>query len=276
MAAQPDEVAAACDWPVFEADKHARHLRLVTERGRLTARLMADPDYCEPRLAGWWAWGACIWIGGGWCAGDGPWHAEACDDEGFPVLTCGDAGTGVKRQLPHLGDAGTGVKRQLPHLGDAGKGVVRQLPHLNAGRGVCSARRAHLREWFAELAEAFRGARIACGDWERICSPGTMTRNGICAVLLDPPYSQTEPVYAHDGREISACVREWCHANGANRQLRIALCGHAGEHEALEAVGWTVDTWEKRSGYQGADDRERIWFSPGCLRAEKTAQLELF
>jgi hypothetical protein len=48
--------------------------------------------------------------------------------------------------------------------------------------------------------------------------------------------------------------------------LRIALCGHDTEHNALEEMGWTAETWDKVGGYQGADDRERIWFSPGCLK----------
>jgi DNA adenine methylase len=99
-------------------------------------------------------------------------------------------------------------------------------------------------------------------------SPGTMTRNGPTAVVLDPPYSQTEAVYAHDGADISGEVRAWCMANGADPRLRVALCGHAGEHEALEGKGWDVATWEKAGGYQGADDRERIWFSPGCKKPE--------
>jgi hypothetical protein len=57
---------------------------------------------------------------------------------------------------------------------------------------------------------------------------------------------------------------------------RIALCGHDTEHNELEAMGWIVETWGKRGGYQGADDRERIWFSPHCLRPEGVDQLSLF
>jgi hypothetical protein len=286
----PDETAEAACCPVNEADLHARHLRLVTECGRLTDRLMADPDYCEPVLAGWWAWGACVWIGSGWCDGTGPWIAEP-DDEGVPVLVrgtagagvnrklphLGTAGRGVNRQLPHLGDAGTGVNRKLPHLGDAGKGVNRQLPHLgDAGKGVNrqlkSDRLEWITEWFRHLQSRLRDARVCCGDWTRVMSVGTMTLNGVCAVLLDPPYSQTEPVYAKDGREISAAVREWCQKHGGNKRLRIALCGHEGEHNALESDGWTVETWAKLGGYQGADDRERIWFSPHCL-SDRQARL---
>jgi hypothetical protein len=248
----PAETAEAAAQPVFEADIHARHLALVTRRETLTARLCADPDYCDPRLAGWWAWGACVWIGGGWCAGDGPWQAEP-DGDGVPVFTL-SGGTGVNRQLPHLG-GGTGVNRQLPHLGNAGMG------------GLTADRLAWVASWFVTLQDSFRDARVACWDWARICSPGTMTRNGPCAVLLDPPYSQTAAVYAVDSNTVAHDVRAWCQANGDNSLLRIALCGHEGEHNALETAGWSVETWDKGGGYQGADDRERIWFSPACRGA---------
>lgn len=254
MQHNPEAVADAACWPVNECDLHARHLWLVNNAPKLVARLMADPDYCEPRTAGWWIWGACSWIGGGWCAGGGPWRAEP-DEDGVPALTRGDGGNGVNRKLPHLGDGGKGVNRRLD--GD---------------------RLAWLREWFAELQRGMGEARVCCGDWSRIMSPGTMTRNGTAAVLLDPPYSLTGAVYANDSSTVSGDVREWCRANGDDPHLRIALCGHAGEgHEALEALGWTVATWDKTGGYQGADDRERIWFSPACLRPEEqTAQLNMF
>jgi hypothetical protein len=233
----PDETAAAASQPVFECDLHARHLKLVNGKAALAERLMADPEFCDPTLAGWWAWGACVWIGGGWCAGDGPWHAEP-DAEGVAVFTLGDGGTGVNRKLPHLGNGGTGEE---------------------------AAMLERATEWFSALRDSFRGARIACGDWERICSVGSMTRNGICAVLLDPPYSQTAAVYANDSSTVAHEVRAWCVANGHDPLLRIALCGHDTEHNELEGMGWSVETWDKSGGYQGADDRERIWFSPACL-----------
>jgi hypothetical protein len=28
---------------------------------------MSDPDYFDPKVAGWWVWGQCLWIGSGWC-----------------------------------------------------------------------------------------------------------------------------------------------------------------------------------------------------------------
>lgn len=237
MLHDPEAVAEAACWPVNECDLHARHLWLVNNLPKLAARLMADPEYHEPRTAGWWAWGACSWIGGGWCAGDGPWHAEP-DEDGVPALTLGDGGMGVNR-----------------NKGD----------HF-----------AWLTGWFRDLQAAMEGARVCCGDWSRIMSPGTMTRNGTAAVLLDPPYSLTKAVYAHDSSTVSGDVRRWCIQNGDNPLLRIALCGHDTEHNELESLCWTVETWAKSGGYQGADDRERIWFSPACLGGKDESQLSLF
>ena len=50
-------VAEALDWPVNEADLFARHIWLVQQSEGLLARLHADPDYYDARIAGWWAWG---------------------------------------------------------------------------------------------------------------------------------------------------------------------------------------------------------------------------
>ena len=80
--AAPDEVAKVADWPVSECDLHARHLVLVDRRKGLTDRLIADPYYCDATLAGWWVWGACAWIGSGWCSGEGPSRQAS-------VTTCG-------------------------------------------------------------------------------------------------------------------------------------------------------------------------------------------
>ena len=259
----PQETAQYASAPVNECDLHAKHLYLVRNAVLLAQKLSADPDYCDPKIAGWWAWGATVWIGSGWCNGSGPWT----EVDGLFVNAkdnLGDGGTGVNRQLPHLGDGGTGVNRQLPHLGNGGKGVTAQ-------------RTEWVTKWFIELQDSLRDVRICCGDWLRIMSIGTMTRNGVAGVVLDPPYSQTKAVYAHDCNTISSEVREWCKKYGNNPLLRIALGGHDGEHNELESMGWSVETWDKSGGYQGEDDRERIWFSPNCIPEQKEfEQLSLF
>ena len=99
-----------------------------------------------------------------------------------------------------------------------------------------------------------------------------------CGVVLDPPYDDGEASYAINER-ISSQVRAWAKEHGANERFRIALCGYEGEHDELEALGWDVVAWKANGGYgsrsQGAaranSSRERIWFSPGCLRSSQLA-----
>jgi len=267
MKQAPKEVAIHASSPVNECDLHARHLWLVNNAQKLTSRLMADPDYFESKTAGWWAWGLCLWIGHGWCSGQGGWMAQE-DEGGIPTLvSLSNGGQGVSRRLPHLGDGGQGVAKKLPHLGDGGQGVAKKLPHLGDG-GKEAQRLEFLNTWFAKLSDLLYDSRTCCGSWEQVLSVGTITRNGIAGVLLDPPYSLTDAVYAHDSKSISGEVREWALANGENPLLRIALCGHTAEgHEMLESNGWKVAKWNS-SGYQGGDDRERIWFSPHCISPE--------
>jgi len=61
--ADPDAVAKWCDWPVNEADLHARHLWLVQGLPAHRERMMTEPDYFDAKIAGWWVWGLCQWIG---------------------------------------------------------------------------------------------------------------------------------------------------------------------------------------------------------------------
>ena len=255
VAYAPDEVDRHADWPVNENDLHARHAYLLGQRAALTARLEGDPGCYDARLAGWWVWGLCAWIGGGWCSGDGPWQVD-------------DAG-----QLVKYGDAGGGINRQLPHLGDAGQGINRNLPHLSRRGGVQG-----VADCFAQLSARLRRVRVACGDWQRVTGPSVTVHNGLTGVFLDPPYSSAEHdvTYAADTGGVSAAVRGWAIANGGHPQLRIALCGYAGEH-AMPA-DWTEVTWKAQGGYgsqgkgRGRDNagRERIWFSPHCLGARQT------
>lgn len=91
LAADPDAVARHADWPVNEADLSARHQWLVDQTA-FRERMAVDPDFYDAKIAGWWVWGLCSWIGSGWCALPKPSGED------------GDAGRGVHRKLPHLGD----------------------------------------------------------------------------------------------------------------------------------------------------------------------------
>ncbi len=109
MQAAPDEVAALCDWPVNEADLHARH-RWLHGRKEFRHRMEHEPEFYDARIAAWWIWGLSCWIGDNFCR---PSRQDA---------------------LPHL-SGGKGVARQVPHL-TGGKGVARKVPAASAGLGV--------------------------------------------------------------------------------------------------------------------------------------------
>jgi len=248
IAADPEAVAHHADWPVSEIDLFARHSWLVrTHKDSLPANLQNDPAWFDAKVAGWWVWGLCNWIGSGWCSGTGPWVYD-----GAAIID--------NRQLPHLGDAGKGINRTLPHLGDAGQGGEHP-------------RRAYILEWFGLLHDRLRDVRVTCGDWQRVCKDSVTTRHGLTAVFLDPPYDKGDMDYGAGGMGlgISGAVREWCAANGNNKALRIVLCGHAGEHDALLTEGWHLRTWTARKGYAMTDEAtensasETLWCSPHCV-----------
>ncbi len=240
--ADPEAVAKWCDWPVNEADLHARHLWLVQGVPAHRERMLTEPDYFDAKIAGWWVWGICQWIGSGWCAERKP-----------PI------------QLPHVGK-GMGVHRKRPHVGNAGRGVHRKLPHVgDAGRGGL----------FDELQARLRQVRVCCGDWSRVCGPTPTFHNGLTGVLLDPPYADTADrdasLYREDSLSVAHDVRKWAIENGDNPLMRIALCGYEGEHDMPSS--WECVSWKTKGGDGGQSKdhdnpnakRERIWFSPHCL-----------
>ena len=253
IAYDPDAVAYYADWPTNEADLFARHGWLVNRAERLKWSL-DDPDYYDAKIAGWWCWGVCNWIGSGWCQGVGPWISNGVQ------ITKGNAGKGINRQLPHLGDAGRGINRKLPHLGDAGQGEEHQ-------------RTVFIREWMRELHDRLKDVRVCCGDWSRVVKDSVTTRHGLTGLFLDPPYFKGNLDYAAGGigTDLSLQVQAWCADNGHDKNLRIVLCGHAGEHDALIQHGWHTRKWTARKGYAVTDEAvqnrkdETLWCSPYCV-----------
>jgi hypothetical protein len=173
LQADPDAVSRWADWPVNEADLHARHWWLVRQAG-FREKMHSDPDFYDAKIAGWWVWGICQWIGTGWC------HIQE---------------TAPSQQLPHLGDSGRGVHRpsqKRPHLGNPGMGVHRpkqQRPNLrHRGNGIHSqvVTNDDLHAYMLALAARLRRVRVCCGDWERICGPTPTYKQGLTGVFLDP------------------------------------------------------------------------------------------
>jgi site-specific DNA-adenine methylase len=255
----PDATAIFADWPVNEVDLFARHSWLVRQSAPLLDKLHADPEFFDPKIAGWWCWGACNWIGSGWCSGDGPWVHD-----GERIVD--------SRQLPHLGNAGRGINRQLPHL-SAGQGINRKLDDAREG-----ARRDYIFEWFRALRDRTRNVRVAAGDWSRVLADSVTIRHGLTGVFLDPPYTKGDMDYSAKGTGgvLASSVRDWCKENGDNPKLRIVLCGHAGEHDDLLSKGWRTRSWTAKKGYALTDaakensKSETLWCSPHCIKNTTT------
>jgi hypothetical protein len=231
---QPGAVYEWQDYPVSHVDLDARH-RWLTD-GTRTAELrasLADPEWPgDPKIAGWWVWGQCCWIGSGWCE--------------------------KESQIPHVGNAGMGVQSQIPHVGNAGRGVQSKIPHISdAGRGVM--------DWFLSLASRLERVRIIHGDWSRCLNHHYGASD--TAIFFDPPYKGFESLYHKEAQEklVAEAVEDWCRENGSG--IRVALCGHVGDYNL---PGWEIFRWSRgRLTYGGSKttEDEAIWFSPSCLKA---------
>ncbi|MEO7716292.1 MAG: DNA adenine methylase [Capsulimonas sp.] len=304
LQADPDGVASYARNPVNEADLHARHLWLVNQGAERIALTVRDPDFYDVKVAGWWVWGICLWIGGDWCSGKGPLKQDVDAADGVyykrphlagergiynrkPYLDTG--GRGVTRRKPSLWNGGRGVNRSKPHL-TAKAGVIKQRPHLTTPGGVqrrrpyladdmhglLASRGDDLEAYLGALSQRLRKVRVCCGDWSRVVTPSVTTENGLTGVFLDPPYAfstgRDPGIYNEDSEDLSVKVREWAIAHGQSAMLRIALCGYDGEHDMPS--DWECMPWKAHGGYAnrtGAPGRERsglerIWFSPHCLR----------
>lgn len=294
LRAASDEVAYWADYPVNETDLHSRHRWLVAQTD-FQDRMKSDPDYFDAKIAGWWVWGQCLWIGSGWC--------QRPEWEGRGVGAAKDRGIHTKRfKTNHKGTNG-GVHRRWQGGGQGGGSGVhspslttpQQKPDLSGDAGA-SGRGVHAKQWqqrpklhghgdetglaratcsgiysyLGELAVRLRRVRVCCGDWKRVLTPSVTTYIGVTGVLLDPPYAHDmrERCYSED-HDISDDVRQWAIDNGDNPDLRIALCGYDGEHEMPD--DWKCVAWKAHGGYSRTErgksnrERERIWFSPHCL-----------
>ena len=262
VAHDPEAVARWADWPVNEADLFARHLWLVnTGRDRLAA-MDTDPDWFDAKVAGWWVWGICAWIGSGWCSGTGPHTHQTAS------------------KLPHLGNAGRGVNGPDDTAFAKGGSGATGSPWANPTPDL-----PPVYGYFQLLAQRLRKVRVCCGDWTRVVTTGALNYGATVGVLLDPPYLgdvRTSDLYANDDHTIAHDVRGWAIANGDNPRYRIALCGYEPEHIDHMPDAWRMHTYSASKSYGssaggGNNDAnralERIWFSPHCLTAEAQGSL---
>lgn len=286
LQSDPEGVATYADWPVNEADLHARHLWLVNQ-AEFRERMKTDPDYFDVKIAGWWVWGICQWIGSGWCAQPG-WRGRTNAERAArgihqedvwqvrptsrPMAILNDAAR-PHRKMPYAGRdergalSRTAAKRPRLRRGQ-GRGVSRQLPQLKGyvtspSTGVLAKQNEGLIEWLSALADRLRRVRVCCGDWSRVVGPSVTHKIALTGVFLDPPYdlrvvsnkevtgrdgaAPTDKLYENHDNDISSAVREWAIENGDNPLLRIAVCGYEGEHEFPST--WQKVAWKANGGF---------------------------
>ena len=227
---QPAAVAQWADYPVSHIDLGARHVWLMAQRERIGAELH-DPDWAgDAKVAGWWLWGQCCWIGSGWC----DWFKTG--------------------KVPHASDAGRGVQAagQVPHASDAGRGYDALL--TSSGRVAW--------QWLHRLADRLERVRVVHGDWSR-CLNNHYGGDGT-AVFLDPPYRAFSALYG-SGECVADAVARWA---AENAHLRIALCGHQGDYNlpGWSVVDWSRGKFTY--GGSSTTDREAVWYSPACHGAK--------
>jgi DNA adenine methylase len=245
----PAAVANSADWPVNEADLHARSLRMLETLPAHVERMHADPEHFDSERAGVWVWGVCTAIGGNWMQGKGK--------NATPRLCGWVRGNGM---------------HALPAIG-------------HSGRGSHSPERESLTSWFEDLSARLRRVRVACGDFERVLTgavtgaSNTLKNMGMspCGVFLDPAYAGHEKKYLAEAGDASKRAAEWAIANGDDSHFRIALCGYEGEHTM--PASWTEFAWKAQGGLGNRNKdnknaaRERIWFSKHCNALDQQRDL---
>ena len=253
---QPEACAREANYPVSHIDLDARHRWLCApERVAALDVSLADPEWPgDARIAGWWVWGQCAWIGSGWCERESK----------IPHVT--DAGRGVQSQVPHVTDAGRGVQSQVPHVTDAGDSPPPVRASSPKSRTSPTPGGAFIAEWFARLSARLERVRVFHGDWTRCLNVHYGDKGKAAAIFFDPPYVAYERLYAKDGHApVALDVARWA---AGRPDVRIAVCGHAGDYAGI-LDDWQVAPWTRgRLTYGGGKTTasEAIYFSPACRR----------
>ncbi|HEX4334740.1 MAG TPA: DNA adenine methylase [Polyangiaceae bacterium] len=219
--ADPWGVAEWADYPVIEADMHARHKWLVN-RAEFRERMHTDPDFYDVKIAGWWVWGLCIWIGGGWCVEPQNHKHPKLDGIGKGVHS--NAGHAREKEVrartrPKIdgNHAGMGVHSEGAHARTRGANRLDEAsrPELaGAGRGIKSG----------------RGRRQSEADWrKRPALDGTHSGRGVHSD--EPHLSQQIPQLR---------VTDGASGSGVHASGMLAEAYSAGRRHALSSAGQGV------------------------------------
>ena len=190
-------------------------------------RLAEDPDWFDAKVAGWWVWGQCLWIGSGWCI-------EGGKSEVQPKASPG--GMGVSSQ--------TVDRDTMPTVSVGG------------GKGVSAQARGDILRWFEDLQARLRRVIVLNRDWTSAVTPSvlgdTETAQGRKVnrcIFMDPPYRQHgKNMKLYDGGErdddVAVAAYEWAVEHG--ERYRIAYCCQVGDFPLPD--GWTQSELQVQRG----------------------------
>ena len=232
MQSDHEGVAREADYPTIHQDLTARQAWLVEWSRENAGRLSQDPMHFDVRAAGWWAWGACSWIGSGWCL---------TENEKRPRVPDG-SGVGVQAQRFELeGEIGTG-ERLIPWF----KALAQRLARVVVLN----------RDWKAALTPTVLQEHLRSAPQ--------------VSILLDPPYrteGRNQTLYESDldGTSDRTAEETWEWARFTGERYRIAYACREGD---IEPPGnWETLTMEfggvRRPDRR--DVREMFLFSPACI-----------
>lgn len=231
----PDATARHADWPVNEADLHARHKWLV-DQADFRERMRTDPDFYDAKIAGWWVWGQCAWIGSGWCK-NSHW-----------------------RQLPHLSTRGVGVNRKLPDGKSRGEYIQDCFLHLQARlRDV----RVACGDWTRILSDSVTLQNGITGVF--LDPPYDATEHSITySANINCVFSEAAGWAIVNGK------------NPMFRIALCGYAGSFLVPDGWQEYVWKANGGYGSQGGNRARDnasRERIWFSPHCASHAKQSDL---
>lgn len=187
---------------------------------------------------------------------------------------------GLAQKMPILAVPGPGCGTE-PGRGSLSAAAAESfvgLPAIGNDRGINGVAAPPCKAWFRALQERLRRVRIVCGNWDRVLGNSVLGKGKNvggrrpCGVFFDCPYEvtmRTKHIYGHDAPGLSSEVRTWAREHGADRDLRIIVCGYADEHAELLAHGWKAYRWKGARGYAAEDndnrENETLFLSPHCL-----------
>lgn len=252
----PEGVAKYANNPVHELDLISRYRYLAFyEKRKFVRQFRDDPEFYDVKRAGYFIWGLCGWIG----------LTEFMSLEGNNF-----------HKLPEM----TAMK---------GVNKIEKVNWASNKLWTVDQKSDKVFTQMTAIANRLRYVMTSCGSWKRVIKSQSFIDKGTFGIFGDPPYPETynkdascRPTYGgmkQTGEQIRDEMLDRLGTIGSQKNVRIAICGYSGDgYEVLvEKKGWDEMAWTATGGYanQGKEEtrknrfKERIWFSPHCLKPSR-------